>query len=432
MDKDLTTPQTSARSDLVKHVAVIGSGISGLAAAWLLSRRHRVTLFERDSRLGGHTHTVSVDRGEGPVALDTGFLVHNDRTYPNLVRLFAEIGVETDPSDMSFSVACAQTGFAYSSRGLGGFFAQSRSLVQPGQYRLLRDILRFNREAPRVLDTPGAEAWTLGDYLRDSRFGDGLLSRYLAPMASAIWSSPLDDIRRFPLATLVRFLQNHGLLSLHAQPAWRVVRGGSHRYIPRLVAPLGDGVHTGARIASVRRSGSGVTLTFADRPPLAADEVVFACHGDQVLPLLADPTDAEREVFGTFETTANEVWLHTDGRSLPAAPRARASWNYRLGSEPGAPPSVTYHLNRLQGIAGPTEYCVTLNPRWEIAQDTVIRRVTYRHPRMTLGAVRAQGRWREVSGVRRTHYCGAYWRYGFHEDGLVSAIRVANDLGVRW
>lgn len=416
----------------MKHVAVIGSGISGLAAAWLLSRRHRVTLVERDGRLGGHTHTVVVDGDTGPVALDTGFLVHNDRTYPNLVRLFAEIGVETDPSDMSFSVACAETGLAYSSRGLAGFFAQPRSLVQPAQYRLLRDIVRFNREAPRVLDAPGAESWTLGDYLKDTRFGDGFLARYLAPMASAIWSSPLDDIRRFPLATLVRFLQNHGLLSLGAQPAWRVVRGGSHRYIPRLVAPLGDGVHTGVRLSSVRRSESGVTLAFANRPPVVVDEVVFACHGDQVLPLLADPTDAEREVFGTFETTANEVWLHTDRRSLPATPRARASWNYRLGAGPGAPPSVTYHLNRLQGIPGSTEYCVTLNPRWEIAEDTVLRRITYRHPRMTLAAVGAQGRWREVSGARRTHYCGAYWRYGFHEDGLASAIRVARDLGVRW
>jgi predicted NAD/FAD-binding protein len=415
----------------MKHIAVVGSGISGLAAAWLLSRRHRVTLLERDDRLGGHTNTIVVDTACGPQPLDTGFLVHNERTYPNLVRLFEEIGVETQPSDMSFSVGSPAGGFEYSSRGVGGFFAHRRNLVTPGHYRLLADIVRFNREAPRVLDSPDAEAWTLNDYLRDQKYGDRFVSHYLAPMASAIWSASHDDIQRFPAQTLVRFMQNHGMLSIGAHPTWRVVRGGSHTYIPRLAGPVDD-VRVGARIRSVRRYDDGVELDLANESPLSVDDVVFACHGDQVLPLLADPSDAERDVFAQFTTTRNDAWLHTDGSLLPSSARARASWNYRIDDATDAPPAVTYHLNRLQGIAGCTDYCVTLNPRTHIADERVIRRIEYRHPNMTLGAIRAQQRWHEVSGVNRTHFCGAYWRYGFHEDGLVSAIRVARDLGVEW
>ena len=416
----------------MKHVAIIGAGISGLAAAYFLSRRHRVTLFERADRLGGHTNTVVVDGRSGPLALDTGFLVHNGTTYPNLVRLFAELGVETDASDMSFSVSCPVNGFEYSSRGLGGFFAQPRSVVRPAHYRLLRDIARFNRNALQVLTTPGAESWTLGDYLRGQTYSDAFVSDYLAPMASAVWSSSLDGIHRFPAQTLIRFMQNHGMLSLGSHPAWRVVRGGSHSYIPGLTAPLGHAVHTGAHLLSVRRHERGVTLSFANRPTERVDDVVLACHGDQILPLLADPTDTERDVFQHFTTTANETWLHTDWRVLPTAPRARAAWNYRLGAAGDAPPSVTYDLNRLQGITGKTKYCVTLNPRESLAKGSVLGRFEYRHPQVTLGSLRAQARWREVSGVGRTHYCGAYWRYGFHEDGLVSALRVANDLGVTW
>jgi len=416
----------------MKHVAVIGAGISGLAAAYFLSRRHRVSLFERSHRLGGHTHTVTVESPAGPVPLDTGFLVHNDRTYPNLVRLFTEIGTDTHASDMSFSVSSPSTGLEYSSRGMRGFFAQPRQLVRPAHYRLLRDIIRFNRIAPRILTVPGAESWTLGEYLTRERFGDEFAIRYLAPMASAIWSSSLDGIARFPAQTLVRFMQNHGMLAVGSHPTWRVVRGGSHTYIPKLAAPLRDRIHVGAHLLSVRRDELGVTLAFANRPDERVDDVVFACHGDQVLPLLADPTDAEREVFRHFTTTSNETYLHTDARLLPASPRAQASWNYRLDGDRDASPSVTYHLNRLQGIDSATSYCVTLNPRVPLAAGSVLGRFEYRHPRFTLDSVNAQRRWREVSGVRRTHFCGAYWRYGFHEDGLISAVRVAADLGVSW
>jgi predicted NAD/FAD-binding protein len=415
-----------------RTVAVIGSGISGLAAAYLISRRHQVTLFERDRRLGGHTHTVVVEDEQGPLPLDTGFLVHNDRTYPNLVRLFAELGVRTRPSDMSFSVACPTTGYEYSSRGLRGFFAQPRHIVSATQYVLLREIVRFNREAPAVLGEAGAEAWTLGEYLERHRYGHAFVTRYLVPMTSAIWSTSFEGISAFPVQTLVRFMQNHGMLSVAAHPLWRVVDGGSHTYIPRLIAPLDGRVERGVQLRGVGRDGAGVTLHFADRPAARFDHVVFACHGDQVLPLLQQPTDAERGVFREFTTTRNVTWLHRDGRLLPAAPWARASWNYRIGGDADAAPSVTYHLNRLQGLSTRHDYCVTLNPRQELADGLVIRTIEYRHPRYTVGAVRAQSRWREVSGGGRTHFCGAYWRYGFHEDGLLSAIRVAADFGVRW
>lgn len=416
----------------MKRIAIIGAGISGLAAAYLLSRRHEVSLFEREGRLGGHTNTIRVASEQGEVALDTGFLVHNRPTYPNLVRLFEELNVETLASDMSFSVSCPATGIEYSSRGALGFFAQPRNVIRLDHYRLLRDIVRFNREAPRVLTTPGAESWTLGEYVTRERYSDAFTTRYLVPMTSAIWSASLDSMAAFPMQTLVRFMQNHGMLAVASPIPWRVVRGGSDRYIQPMTRGLGDRIHLNARVQAVRRDGHEVTIAFADRPSESFDDVVFACHGDQVLPLLADPAAAERAVLGAFTTTLNETVLHTDARVLPQAPRARASWNYLLDGDPAEPPTVTYDLNRLQGIAGTTTYCVTLNPRHALDDAKVIRRFEYRHPQFTRASVAAQARWQEVSGINRTHYCGAYWRYGFHEDGVMSALRVAADLGVRW
>ena len=416
----------------MKNIAVIGTGISGMAAAYLLSRRHRVHVFEKEPRLGGHTNTVNISTPEGSVALDTGFLVHNDRTYPNLVRLFGELGVATRNSDMSFAVSCRQTGLEYSSRGANGFFAQRWNLVRPSHLSLLREIVRFNREAPLLLREADAERQTLGDFLESRRFGDAFTHRYLFPMASAIWSASLDAIRSFPALTLIRFFDNHGLLALTAQPTWKVVAGGSHTYLPGLMARLSGDIHACAAIHAVRRHECGVTVTFRDRPSMAFDEVVFACHGDQVLPLLADPSDRERDVFAGFTTTTNVAWLHTDASMLPVRARARASWNYRLDADTDAAPTVTYDLNRLQGLATPEQYCVTLNPNGHIDERRVLRKLVYRHPLYTREAVGAQRHWRDVSGVNRTHYCGAYWSYGFHEDGLNSALRVASALGVAW
>ncbi len=416
----------------MKRIAVIGSGISGLAAAYFLSRRHEVHLFERDTRLGGHTHTVRAESSRGPVSLDTGFLVHNDRTYPRLVRLFEELGVETLSSDMCFAVACAGTGLEYSSRGPRGFFAQRRNILNPSHLGLLSEIFRFNREAPKLLATPEADRFTLGEFLDERRFSEVFVHRYLLPMASAIWSASLASIRAFPALTMIRFLDNHGLLAVTGQPMWKVVKDGSCTYIPKLTRPLRDRLHTGISITGVTRHDRGVTIALAGRDPQEFDEVVFACHGDQVLPLLTDATDAERDVFSCFRTTTNTVWLHTDESILPARADARASWNYRLHDDTDAAPTVTYHLNRLQSLDTREQFCVTLNPRGDIDEGTVIRRMTYEHPLYDGLAIRAQERWSDVSGVRRTHFCGAYWFYGFHEDGLRSALRVANALGVEW
>ena len=422
------------------RIAVIGSGISGLAAGYYLSRKHEVSLFEKEPRLGGHTNTVTVDSSRGPIPIDTGFIVHNDRTYPNLVRLLRELGVETQPSDMSFAVSCHKTGFEYSSRGLNGFFAQRSNVFRPAQYRLLREILRFNRTAPALLEQPGAETATLGDFLDEGKYQTEFTERYLFPMASAVWSMSFDTIRSFPALTLIRFFDNHGMLGINSHPQWKAIRGGSRQYIPPLTAPYRDRIHSDADIASVARGDSGVTLIFRARPsvgrlgneapPMTFDQVVFACHGDQILPLLESPSEHEREVLGNFATSLNATCLHTDSRLLPRRGRSRASWNYNLGLDAQESVTVTYHMNRLQSLDTAEDYCVTLNADGAVDPAKILLQMFYEHPLYTRAALRAQERWGEISGQNRTHYCGAYWFYGFHEDGLNSALRVARALGV--
>lgn len=412
------------------RIAVIGSGISGMAAAHYLSRKHEVLLFEKERRLGGHTHTVTVESSRGPLAVDTGFIVHNDRTYPNLVRLFNELGVDTQPSDMSFAVTCQHSGYEYSSRGLNGFYAQRGNLVKLDQHRLLREILRFNREAPKLLNQPAAACMTLGDVMEQGCYAPMFAERYLYPMASAVWSMSSEAIRRFPALTLLQFFANHGMLGINTHPKWKVIRGGSSNYIPPLTSPYKERIYTGVDIQSVARGEAGVTLRFRDRPPMGFDQVVFSCHGDRILPLLEAPSDSERDILSRFTTSRNEVCLHTDSRLLPKRLQARASWNYRLSPNHGAGATLTYHMNRLQSLPVPEDYCVTLNANGSINPAKVLRRMVYHHPLYDRGAVEAQARWSDISGRNRTHFCGAYWFYGFHEDGLNSALRVARALEV--
>jgi predicted NAD/FAD-binding protein len=416
----------------VNRVAVIGSGISGLAAAWLLSRRFDVLLFERADRLGGHTHTHHLDTPDGPLALDTGFLVHNDRTYPLLVRLFGELGIARLDSDMSFGVTCPRTGFEYSTRNLSGLFAQRSNLLRPSHYALLGQILRFNRASQRfAATTADSDATSLGEWLDAHRFSAAFLERFLFPLAASIWSASIATLREFPALTLIRFFDQHGMNTTLNHPTWKVVAGGSATYIPKLLASPRIEVRTGVTVTSVVRSTDGVTIASAGRPPDEVSHVVFATHGDEVLPLLQDATPQERDVLSAFQTTPNRAVLHTDARWLPRRAAARAAWNYRLGdTSSGA--TVTYDLNRLQRLETRGTYCVTLNPQMPIAAEHVLRSMDYTHPLYTRAAVRAQARWAEVSGVARAHFCGAYWFYGFHEDGLRSAVRVAEALGVRW
>ena len=415
----------------MSRIAVVGSGIAGMAAAYLLSRKHEVHLLERDERLGGHTHTHAIPTSRGVLPIDTGFIVHNDRTYPNLVKLFRELGVERQPSDMSFGVSCQRTGFEYSSRGLGGLFAQKSNWLRLRHYRFLREILRFNRESPKVLDDPAGATMTLGEWIKANDFSEDFSRYYLYPMAAAVWSTSLEEIEDFPAVTLVRFFANHGFLGIDTHPQWHAVKGGSSHYIAPLTAPYRQYIRTGVHIAGVTRSPDAVQVRYEDGGAELFDEIVFACHGPQAMELLADASLRELSVLEGFTTSRNETVLHTDATLLASRPNARASWNYHVGEDDRAV-TLTYHMNRLQQLAAPEPYCVTLNATARIDAGRILREMRYFHPLMTLPAIRAQARWREVSGRNRTHFCGAYWFYGFHEDGLNSAIRVAQSLGVDW
>lgn len=408
------------------RIAVVGSGISGLSAAYYLSRKHEVTVFESDSRIGGHTRTILV----GSTPVDTGFIVHNERTYPNFCRLIAELGVEKQDSDMSFGVRSESGDFEYSSRGLSGFFAQRTNWLNPGHYLLLKEILRFNREAPVFLkEQSHAVGITLGEFLAQRNYADVFVERYLYPMASAVWSMAASDMAGFPALTLLRFFDNHGMLGINTHPQWKVLKGGSHSYFEPLTKPFRDRIRKNTRILAVRRGSTGVGIQIEGRPEAELfDHVVFACHGNQILPLLGDASDREVEVLENFQTSRNETWLHTDSNMLPKRKAARASWNYCLTSDGKV--NVTYDMNRLQSLKDAEQYCVTLNPReGSIDPARVIRKMIYHHPMYTRASVGAQARWAEISHTR-THFCGAYWFYGFHEDGVKSAVRVAAALGV--
>ena len=412
------------------EIAIIGSGIAGMAAAWLLSRRYEVTLFEAADRLGGHTHTVHVELAAQRHALDTGFLVYNQRTYPNFSRLLAQLGVATQRSEMSFSVRCERSGLEYCGSSLNTLFAQRRNLLRPSFYRMLQDILRFNREAPGLLDEPD-DGLTLQQFVERERFGREFIEQYLVPMGAAIWSAPPEQMRVFPARYFVRFFHNHGLLSIADRPTWRVVSGGSCRYIEPLTKPFADRIRLNSPIETIVCDGNHVLVKPAQCKAQRFDEVVIATPADLALRMLGDATAAEREILGSFRYQRNEAVLHTDESLLPRSRRAWASWNYHLaGGQQHV--AVTYLLNRLQGIDGSRQFCVTLNRSEAIRPQRVLRRIIYHHPLYTARAIAAQRRHAEVSGVRRIHYCGAYWGYGFHEDGVNSARTVAKQLGVVW
>jgi uncharacterized protein len=413
------------------RIAVIGAGISGMAAAYFLSRKHEVSLFEKEDRLGGHTHTHQLQTSVGTRAIDTGFIVYNERTYPNLTRLFRELGVETINSDMSFGVSCLQTGFEYSSRGLAGFFADKRNLFRTRHFTLLAEILRFNRVSENSLKANTLSGMTLAEYARRHGFRQELLDRYLYPMSSAIWSTSRGEIQEFPAETLIRFFANHGLLGVNTHPQWKVLKGGSHQYIAPLTSPYRERIFKNASPAAVSRTENGAVLKFRNRPDMIFDSVVLACHAPQALALLESPPERERQVLGAFQTSANHAKLHTDSSMLPRRQRARASWNYHL-TEGNGFATITYHMNRLQRLDTPEDYCVTLNDSGRVNDRQVLKQMTYHHPLYTAVAVRAQQRWSEINNIDRIHYCGAYWFNGFHEDGLNSALRVARSFGIEW
>jgi predicted NAD/FAD-binding protein len=410
-------------------IAIVGSGIAGLTCAYLLNRRHEVTVFEAGDWVGGHTHTVPVTVDGRQYAVDTGFIVFNDWTYPNFIRLLSQLGVAFKPTEMSFSVTDPDTGLEYNGNNLNSLFAQRSNLFSPGFWGMLRDILRFNKEAQRdLVELRIAADTTLDEYLKAGGYGERFILHYIVPMGSAIWSMPMAEMLNFPLQFFVRFFKNHGLLSVSERPQWQVIEGGSSAYITPLTAGFKDRIRLNCPVTRVDRDVHGVVI----HSPAGLehfDQVVFACHSDQALQLLAVPSDAERAILGDLPYADNEVVLHTDTRLLPTRKLAWASWNYRLSGAGHTHAAVTYDMNILQGIQSDTTFCVSLNQSAGISPDKVLARYTYAHPQFSLAAVAAQNRWGELDGAQHTHYCGAYWANGFHEDGVVSALRVAAAFG---
>ncbi|MHC8388377.1 NAD(P)/FAD-dependent oxidoreductase [Pseudomonas sp. MDT2-39-1] len=411
------------------NIAIIGSGISGLTSAYLLNRRHEITLFEASDWIGGHTHTVDVTVDDQRYAVDTGFIVFNDWTYPNFIRLLGQIGVGFKPTEMSFSVTDPDSGLEYNGNNLNSLFAQRRNLLSPGFWGMLRDIQRFNKEARRDLDEERiALDTTLDDYLKNGRYGERFILHYIVPMGAAIWSMSMADMLGFPLQFFVRFFKNHGLLSVSNRPQWRVIEGGSSAYIGPLTATFKEKIRLSCPVTRVERDEEGVIVHSAGGSE-RFDKVVFACHSDQALKLLAKPSDAEHSILSALPYADNEVVLHTDTRLLPTRKLAWASWNYRLGGPGQTRAAVTYDMNILQGIQGDTTFCVSLNQSAGIEPSKVLAKFTYAHPQFSLTAVAAQNRWEELDGAQHSYYCGAYWANGFHEDGVVSALRVARSFG---
>jgi len=411
------------------RIAIIGSGIAGLTCAHLLSRRHAVTVFEAADRAGGHTHTVDVQWRGQQYAVDTGFIVFNDWTYPQFIRLLQHLGVGSRVTEMSFSVHDPRSGFEYNGHDLLSLFAQRRNLLSPGFWGMLRDVLRFNRQALADLDQQRIDgATTLGNYLRDNRYGERFIEHYIVPMGSAIWSMSRADMLHFPLQFFVRFCRNHGLLSVNQRPQWRVIEGGSRSYLAPLCQPFAEHIRLNCPVQRVSRDDAGVNVTWAAGSE-RFDKVVFACHSDQALALLDAPSEQEQAILGAIRYASNDVVLHTDTRLLPRRRRAWASWNYRLGGSEQAPAALTYDMNILQGIDAPVTFCVSLNQTALIDPAQILARFEYAHPQYSLAAVAAQARQGELQGPLHSYYCGAYWANGFHEDGVLSALNVASHFG---
>lgn len=437
------------------RIAVIGSGIAGLASAWLLSRwhasrphgseqhgseqhaseqhgseQHEVVLFEANDYLGGHTHTHDIELHGRHYTVDTGFIVHNPEHYPLLTALFEELGVATRPTTMSFSVRDEASGLEYNATDLDSLFCQRRNLVSPRFWGMLRDIFRFYREAPALLDLAG-EGPTLGDYLQQHRYGAMFRDQHLVPMASALWSSPSAQILAFPAKYLVQFMANHQMLQASNRPAWRVVSGGSHAYVHAMRAQWRVQERPSTPVRMLLRNSDAVTV-FTDDGAERFDQIVLACHSDQALRLLSDADERERSILGAMPYQTNDTVLHTDASLLPHRRKAWAAWNATIPRDADDVCTVSYCMNLLQGIDAPEPFVVTLNRTDAIDPAKILRKIRYHHPVYSHASVAAQARKAEIQGKRRTWFAGAYWGWGFHEDGMRSAVEVAKAMGVNW
>ncbi len=411
------------------RIAIIGAGVSGLTSAYLLARLHEITVFEASDHPGGHANTIRVDTAHETHHLDTGFVVFNDRNYPNFEKLIALLRVDSQPSDMSFSVSDGVGNFEYSSGSLSGLFANPRNLVSASFHRMLADVPRFQRAARELLRS-GDDRVSLRDWLRIQGFSTKFVERLIVPQVAAVWSADSTQLWSFPARFLAQFFENHGMLQLHQRPRWRTITGGSARYVEALTAGFSDRIRLRTPVQQISRCGEQIVVQPRGSASEQFDHVVVATHADQALAMLSDASDSERAILGAIPYQPNEAILHTDTSVLPRRPRAWASWNFQLRNQ-GGPAAVTYHLNRLQAIASSEQYCLSLNMRDSIDPGRVLRRIQYAHPVYTPDGVTAQRRATEISGRNRTHFCGAYWGWGFHEDGVMSALRVAEHFGVR-
>jgi predicted NAD/FAD-binding protein len=415
----------------VKSIAIIGTGIAGLGCAHFLHPRRRLTLYEKNDYLGGHTNTVSVAEPGRLVPVDTGFMVFNEVTYPNLTRLFRELGVATKPTKMSFSVQHLPTRLEFCGTSLNHIFAQRRNLLRPRFWQMVRAINRFNTEAVATLNSAEFADTTLGDYVRLKNYGDDFLNFYLVPMSSAVWSTPPDQMLQFPAVTLLRFFHNHGFLGLHTQHPWFTVVDGAKSYVDKLTAPFRDQIRLRRGATSVRREGGQVKVTDASGQTETYDQVIFASHADETLALLADAGAKERTLLGKFKYQPNIALLHTDASVMPKSKLCWASWNYRIdrGPDGNISPSTIYWMNSLQGVSDRQNYFVSINGENSVNPNAVLKRINYEHPLFSLGAIRAQKQLPELNqAMSNVFFCGSYFKYGFHEDAFTSALELCRQL----
>ncbi|CAG1011375.1 MAG: FAD-dependent oxidoreductase [Anaerolineae bacterium] len=419
-----------------KRVIIIGTGIAGMTAAYLLHRAYDILVFEQNDYIGGHTATKMVSEGDRMIPVDTGFIVYNPPAYPGLMRLFEELNVPSQLTWMSFSVSDQSSGFEYGSKTLNNTFAQRRNVINPRFWRFIVDYFRFNREATAALDDPHYAEYTLGQFVKEKKYSPFLIRQFIIPATSAIWSSPYKFTLEYPIQALFRFYRNHGMLGSE-RIRWRTVVGGSKVYAEKITAGFRSQIHLNNGAVGVRRTDAGVVVKLQDGSECEADQVVLATHSDQALKMLLDATPAEREILGDIGYQPNDVVLHTDERFMPRNKRAWESWNYLLYADESqdCPATMTYWMNMLQNLEAQgarKNYFVTLNPQREIDPAKLIGRYVYAHPLYDLKAIKAQKRLPEINGVDRLHFCGAWCRHGFHEDGLQSGLTVATNLGVQW
>ena len=409
-------------------IAIVGGGVSGLVCAWLLNPQHEITVYEANGYIGGHTNTVPVSMGGRTWSVDTGFIVFNHLNYPNFTKILDRLGVESQPSTMSFSVRCDATGLEWGGHTIRTLFAQKKNLMSPRFLGMVRDILRFNKLAKALVES-GSDDETLGEFLDRHRLGEWFRTYYIVPMSSAIWSMPPSEIMAFPARYMAQFMYNHRMLQVEGRPEWRTVSGGSWSYVRAMTETFRDRIRTSAPVQSIRRDADGVTIS-SNGSDERYDHVIIAAHADQALRMLHDATDTEQAVLGAMPYQKNEATLHTDVSLMPQRRLTWSAWNTHVDPRnPNQPACLTYNQNILQRLHAPKQFLVTLGDA-PIAEDQVIRRITYHHPLFTRESVRAQGRHAEISGVERTHFCGAYWGFGFHEDGVVSGLRVCKHFGV--